>query len=110
MLDRFRPHKLDSLLGDVTDVDRYLFRAFLVRERPDAPNHFARAITFFDDPVHGAARFVQVWDISVEPTQAGPRSADYGRKRLVYLMRDRGRHLSQHRDTSYMREFRLRLA
>ena len=42
------------------------------------PDHLARPIAIFDDPLQGAARFVQVGSSAVEPAQAGLGVGDDG--------------------------------
>ena len=101
-------HEADDLVDDFIDVERRFPIGGLVHERADALDHFARPIAVLDDRLQGAARFVQVGRVAVEPAQACGGVGDDGGERLVHFMGDRRGEFAQRRHARDMREVRLR--
>jgi hypothetical protein len=78
-------------------------------QRQGRAGYLARVIAIFDDPLHGAARFVQVWRVAVEPAHSSLGVGDDACERLVHFVGDRGGQFSQRRHARDASEFGLRL-
>src|SRR3954447_6618045 len=104
MAEHLMPQQQHSLMNNLVDGQRRHRWLALLRERPNPLDDLGCPIAVVDYALHGAAHLVQVRHVAREPAQAGAAIGDDGGERLIDLMRDRSRQLSQARDTSHMRE------
>src|SRR2546423_10271079 len=97
------------LLGHLVQVDEALLRFVLRRHAADAMYDVAGATRVRYDSGGELCDLVRVLIGAREPSQAGLTVGHDGRKRLVDLVRNRRRELSERCDPSGMREVGLQL-
>src|SRR4029077_4553745 len=95
-----------SLGHDLIDIEWRHLRIGLLNQSADASNYLTRPMAVPNDPLNGGVGFIEIGNFAIEPAQACLRVSDYGAKRLVDFVSNRGGQLPQARHTHHVREFR----
>src|SRR6266478_5227819 len=103
----FAARQGDDLKYSFIDIQPSLLRRSFLDEGADPADDFAGSMAVCDDERRRLPGLLQV--VSRKPAQTGAGVIHNRAERLVELVRNRGRHLSQSRHPSDMRQLRLRL-
>jgi hypothetical protein len=99
--------QLDDLYNELVDFKPLRLRAGFLQGRTNPGDDVAGPLPIGDDIPHRPPHLPQAWGLACEPAQTGIAIVDDGGERLVHLMGNRGRQLSQGHHARDVCQFRL---